>query len=220
MESLRRVLVVDDDEGDCCLVEDILELDGIEVVKAIGGEDAIRILSTESFPVVVTDLMMPDIDGFGVIDYINKRHKDTVVIVISGHASIENVIKALRQGAYDYIIKPFGTELLRHTVKRAFEYIALSQDRIRLQSFDLVTQMASTTAHEVFQPLTVLMGHAREIEKLAADEAVSQKALDLLAEARKIKEIITKMESLNAYVTKTFPGGHTIIDIDKGSTPS
>lgn len=211
----RTVLVIDDDEGDCCLVEDILT--DFKVIKAIGGEAGIRILSEQRFPVVITDLKMPDVDGFGIIDHLNRRHPDTLIIVISGYASIDNVIKALRRGAYDYIMKPFASELLIHTVRRAFDYIALSHDRIRAQSFDMLNQIATTTAHEVFQPLTVLMGQAREIEKTAAEAETRSMAENVLIEARKIREIITKMENLNSYITKTFPGGHTIIDIDRSS---
>ncbi len=214
----RRVLVVDDDEGDCCLVEDILAEDGIQVVKAVGGEAGIRALS-EEFPVVITDLKMPDIDGFGIIDFIGKRYRDTVVIVISGYASIDNVIEALRRGAYDYIMKPFGTEILRHTVKRAFDYIGLSQTRMRLNSCEMVSRMADTAAHEIFQPLTVLMGHVREIEKSSQEPVIREEAMLAMEEIRRIKEIVTKIEKLKADVTRQFPGGHTIIDIHGEGKP-
>ena len=109
-DEIRNVLVIDDDEGDCCLVEDVLAEDSIEVVKAVGGEQGIRILSEEEFPVVITDLRMPDIDGMAIIDFIRKRQMDSLIVVITGYASIDSVIDALRAGAYDYIIKPFGVE--------------------------------------------------------------------------------------------------------------
>jgi len=214
----KEVLVIDDDEGDCCLVEDILGEEGIKVVKAIGGEKGIHILAQKEYPLVITDLRMPDIDGMAIIDFIRKRQMDSLIVVITGYASIDSVIDALRAGAYDYIIKPFGTDLLRFTVKRAFDYIALRDEQDRVKFFEMVTQLASTTAHEVFQPLTVIMGEAKGIYKGIEDETVKDMARQILEESRKIRDVIRKMDNLHQYVTKTFPGGHSIIDIEKGSS--
>lgn len=214
----RRVLVIDDDEGDCCLVEDILNEDGLHVVKAVGGEMGIRILSEEEFPVIITDLRMPDVDGMAVIDFVRKRQMESLIVVITGFASVDSVIEALRLGAYDYILKPFGADLLRFTVQRAFDYISLRDEKDRLKFFELVTQLASTTAHEVFQPLTVLLGEAKGISRAAADPLIREMADHILHEARKIRDIIRKMDNLNEYVIKTFPGGHSILDIERGSS--
>lgn len=214
----KKVLVIDDDEGDCCLVEDILSEDGIKVVKAVGGEMGIRILSEEEYPVVITDLRMPDIDGMAIIDFIRKRQMRTLIVVVTGYASIDSVIDALRAGAYDYIIKPFGTDLLRFTLKRAFDYVTLRDEQDRVKFFEMVTQLASTTAHEVFQPLTVVMGEAKGIYRGTADDAIRDQAQQILVEARKIRDVIRRMDNLQDYVIKTFPGGHTILDIEKGSS--
>lgn len=217
-EQEKVVLVIDDDEGDCCLVEDILSEEGIKVVKAIGGEKGIHILTEREFPLVITDLRMPDIDGMAIIDFIRKRQMNTLIVVITGYASIDSVIDALRSGAYDYIIKPFGTDLLRFTVKRAFDYIALRDEQERIKFFEMITQLASTTAHEVFQPLTVIMGEAKGIYKNVEDETIKDMASQILEESRKIRDVIRKMDNLHDYVIKTFPGGHSIIDIEKGSS--
>src|SRR5512136_615145 len=153
-EEKRTVLVIDDDEGECFLVEDILGEDDINVVKAVGGEVGIRLLSETEYPIVITDLRMPDIDGMAIIDFIRKRQMSSLIVVITGFASIDSVIDALRAGAYDYIIKPFGTDLLKFTIKKAFDFIAIRDEQDRLKFFEMITQLASTTAHEVFQPLT------------------------------------------------------------------
>jgi len=212
----RRVLVIDDDEAQCCLIEDILSRDGIDVVTAPGGEKGIRALSDEVFPVVITDLRMPDIDGFGVIDFINKRQIDALVVVITGYASIDSVIEALRRGAYDYIMKPFSGELLTLTIKRAFDFIDLSKEKEKWRYLDILTKLATTAAHEIFQPLTLVIGGAGEICKTAKDEEIKAVASMILEESGKIRDIIKKMDNLHDYATKTFPGGHTIIDIEKG----
>lgn len=210
-----RILVVDDDENDCCLIEDILLAENYAISVAVGGAIALERLASEPFDVVITDLKMPDVDGFAVLDYVARHCGETAVIVITGFASIDSVIKALRQGAYDYITKPFTPELMRHALKRALDFRDLQRQRRRAESFAMVSQMACTAAHEVFQPLTALMGHAREVGRRHPAEADLGGAI--LEQAERIREIISKMENLNAYITKTMPGGHTIIDFDQAS---
>jgi DNA-binding NtrC family response regulator len=216
----KKVLVIDDDEGDCYLVEDILSEDGIQVDIAVGGEMGIRLLSEKEYPVVITDLRMPDIDGMAIIDFTRKRHMNSLIVVITGYATIDSVIVALRSGAYDYIMKPFSADLLKFTIRKAFDYVAIRDEQDRLKYFEMVNQLASTTAHEVFQPLTVLMGEASAITKGVGGVEAREMAQQILAEARKIRDIIRKMENLHEYVTKSFPGGHTILDIEKGSHKS
>lgn len=214
----KKILVIDDDEGECCLIEDILAQDGFSVVKAIGGEQGIRVLTGEEFPLVITDLRMPDIDGIAIIDFIRKRRLETLVMVVTGYASVDSVIGALRLGAYDYIMKPFGADLIRFAVKRAFDYVTLRDEQARLKSFEMVTKLASTAAHEVFQPLTVLMGEAKGILKESPDPAARDMAGNILEESRKIRDVIRRMDNLHDFVLKTFPGGFSIIDIEKGSS--
>jgi DNA-binding NtrC family response regulator len=217
LDLKKSALVIDDDEGECCLVEDILAEESIKVEKAVGGEMGIRMLSEKEYPVVITDLRMPDIDGMAIIDFIRKRHMNSLIVVITGFASIDSVIDALRSGAYDYIIKPFSTDLLKFTIRRAFDYIAIRDEQDRLKYFEAITQLASTTAHEVFQPLTVLMGEANAISKSNADNEIKEMAHQILSESRKIRDIIRKLDNLHEYAVKSFPGGHTILDIEKSS---
>lgn len=217
----RTVLVIDDDEGECYLVEDILVETGIKVDIAVGGEQAVRRLAEKEYPVVITDLRMPDIDGMAVIDFIRKRGMNSLIVVITGYATIDNVIDALRAGAYDYIIKPFSSEMLRFTVKKAFDYLAIREEQERLRYMDKITSLASATAHEIFQPLTVIMGEANAVAKEAPmGSSLHEAARSILSEARKIRDIVRKLEGLSEYVTKSFPGGYTILDIEKGSGSS
>ena len=211
----KVVLVIDDDEGDCYLMEDILTEIGVTVVTAIGGEMGIRLLSEREYPVIITDLRMPDLDGMAVIDFVRKRKMNSLIVVVTGYASIDTVIEAHRLGAYDYIIKPFGSDLLRFTVKRAFDFIALRREKERLAVYEVGSKIASTASHEVFQPLTVLMGEANAIMRSTQDSEIRHLAQQILTEARKIRDILRKMENITDYVDKTFPGGHTIIDIEK-----
>jgi DNA-binding NtrC family response regulator len=214
---IRKTLVIEQDDANACLIEEILISQGLEVIRAEGGKEALEILSEENFPIVITNLEMSDIDGFGIIDFLKKRKRDSLIIVMTDHASIDSVIVALRLGAYDYIIKPFVPEFLLNTVLRAFDFISKRDDLERLSQVGLVAELATTMSHEVFQPLTVLMGLAHEIQRATYNDDIRSMADEILIESRKIRDIIRKMDSLDPNVTKEFPGGHVIIDIEKGT---
>ncbi len=216
----RKTLIIEHDDANACLLEEILVSQGLEVIRAGGGKEAMEILAEEDFPIVITNLEMSDIDGFGIIDFLKKRKRDSLVIVMTDHASIDSVIVALRLGAYDYIIKPFVPEFLLNTVLRAFDYISRRDDLERLGQVGLVAELATTMSHEVFQPLTVLMGLAHEIQRATQNDKIRSMAGEILNESRKIRDIIRKMDSLDPFVTKEFPGGHVIIDIEKGTKKS
>jgi DNA-binding NtrC family response regulator len=216
----RKTLVIEQNDANACLIEEILVSQGLEVIRAEGGKEALEIMSEENFPIVITNLEMSDIDGFGIIDFLKKRKRDSLIIVMTDHASIDSVIVALRLGAYDYIIKPFVPEFLLNTVLRAFDFISKRDDLERLSQVGLVAELATTMSHEVFQPLTVLMGLAHEIQRATQNDDIRSMAGEILNESRKIRDIIRKMDSLDPFVTKEFPGGHVIIDIEKGTKKS
>jgi DNA-binding NtrC family response regulator len=216
----RKTLVIEQDDANAYLIEELLVSQGLEVIRADGGKEALEIMSEENFPIVITNLEMSDIDGFGIIDFLKKRKRDSLIIVMTDHASIDSVIVALRLGAYDYIIKPFVPEFLLNTVLRAFDFISKRDDLDRLSQVGLVAELATTMSHEVFQPLTVLMGLAHEIQRATQNDDIRSMAGEILNESRKIRDIIRKMDSLDPFVTKEFPGGHVIIDIEKGTKKS
>jgi DNA-binding NtrC family response regulator len=213
----KKTLLIELNEGDACQIEDLLTQEGVDVVRAEGGKEAFEILSREEFPMIITNIEMPDIDGYSIIEFLKKKKKDSLVIVMTDHASIDSVIVALRLGAYDYIIKPFSAEFFRHTVMKAFEFIMMRENRVRQSQTGLVSELATTMSHEVFQPLTVLMGLAHEIQRASTDKNIRDMAGEILSESRKIRDLIRKMNSLDPYATKEFPGGHVIIDIQGGS---
>ena len=216
----RKTLVIEQDDGNACLIEEILISQGLEIIRAEGGRKALEILSEEDFPIVITNLEMSDIDGFGIIDFLKKRRRDSLVIVMTDNASIDSVVVALRLGAYDYIIKPFVPEFLLNTVLKAFDFISRRDELGRLGQVGLVAELTTTMSHEVFQPLTFLMGLAHEIQRATKDDNIRSMAGEILNESRKIRDIIRKMDSLDPFVTKELPGGHVIIDIDKGTKKS
>jgi two-component system, sensor histidine kinase and response regulator len=115
------LLVVDDEESVAVTMGAILEMDGYDVAISTSGMDALRMLRERVFDLVLTDLRLDDTDGLTIISEIARLQPDTVCIVLTGYASLESAIKALREGAYDYLIKPCDVDELRAVVARGIE---------------------------------------------------------------------------------------------------
>lgn len=130
-----HVLVVDDEEGIRSGAERILVRMGLKVLTAARGNEALDIMEKEDISIVLLDLKMPGIDGMQVLKRIKESSlKNILVIVITGYATVETAIEAMKQGAYDFIAKPFEPDHLRIVVNRAREKIKL---RFEAESFEL-----------------------------------------------------------------------------------
>ncbi len=121
-----HILVVDDEEGIRAGVERILVRMGLKVFTAERGDIALDILDREDISIVLLDLKMPGLDGMQVLMRIRGKNPDILVIVITGYATVETAIEAMKQGAYDFVAKPFEPEHLRIIVNRALEKIRLT----------------------------------------------------------------------------------------------
>ncbi|MEW6379815.1 MAG: PAS domain S-box protein [bacterium] len=119
MSAKANILIVDDEIGVCYTIKDILEDDGYGVSITLNGNDAIDAIRDNSFNVAIIDINLPDISGLEILKAIRSMNLDLYSIMLTAAATIENSIKALNQGAYAYIVKPFQVEGLKDTVKRA-----------------------------------------------------------------------------------------------------
>lgn len=154
-----KVLVVDDEQSVATTVRAILQLDGNEVTTVTTGKEALELLREREFDVVLTDLRLDDLDGIEVLRETHKLWPDTVAIMLTGHASLESAVAALRSGAYDYLIKPTDVNELRATIGRALEWRRLRQRLVELEQLDkLKTQFLSMASHELRTPLTAVSG--------------------------------------------------------------
>ena len=106
----------------------VLARDGYEVTIADSGEVGLDLIEGQHYDLILLDLMMPSLSGFDVLAHVKKLHPDTVIIVISGYATVENSIEAMKRGAFDFIPKPFSPEQLRILTRKAIEYNRTMQD--------------------------------------------------------------------------------------------
>ena len=128
-----RILVVDDDENVRETVGSVLTEEGYSIETASSGKEAIEKAGSNSLAVMVTDLKLPDTDGVKLYQTIKKKHPDTLAIIITGHASLQSAIRAIKAGAYDYLEKPFRMEDILLTVKRALDHAELLNQNIHLK---------------------------------------------------------------------------------------
>jgi two-component system response regulator AtoC len=123
-----RLLVVDDDPVTVDLLKEVLSKEGYEVSTALSGEEAVTRGTGNLFDLIITDVRMGEKDGMDVLRFFKKNTPDTTVIMITAFGSIETAIEAIREGAYDYISKPFKLDEIKFTVQRALEQRKLIQE--------------------------------------------------------------------------------------------
>lgn len=122
-----RVLVVDDEPSIRKVLSVQLGRAGFEITTAEDGAKGVDALQADAFDVVVTDLRMPELDGLGLLRWVRTHQANVPVIVITAHGSVDTAVEALKQGAFDYVTKPFDQEELRGTIESALDEAADSQ---------------------------------------------------------------------------------------------
>ena len=121
MSYTPKILIVDDEPRLCSSLKALLSHQGYEAHTSTGGKQAMESLAGNGFDLVLLDIVMPDIDGYQVMDYIDRRSLETPVIFITGHACVDSAVSALRGGACDYLRKPLDYEELLKTVANAVD---------------------------------------------------------------------------------------------------
>ena len=132
-----RVLAVDDQRYFRELIEGLLTDEGYEVVTASSGEEALHILEREDFDIVLTDLVMPGIDGTQLVDRIKERAPDQEIVMVTGVVDVKTAVAAMKQGATDYILKPFDRKALADSLERILKRKRLREEHARLMAENL-----------------------------------------------------------------------------------
>ena len=135
-EKPDRILVVDDDEFVCSSLKWLLTDDGYAVETATDGKSALVTLSRQTFDLVLTDLMMPDVDGLAVLREVKRVSPNTAVIILTGYGTLEAAMTALKDGAYDFLTKPCDDGEMRYKIQGALEQKRLRERLGELESAD------------------------------------------------------------------------------------
>ena len=139
MSSPIGILIVDDDEITCNLLEEVLSKEGYVVDKALNGREAIDKGENKPYDVVLTDIRMIDVDGMEVLRAYRQKSPDSIIIMMTAFGSIETAIRAIKEGAYDYVSKPFKLDEIKLTIRRALEQKRLLQENL-LYRQELITK--------------------------------------------------------------------------------
>jgi two-component system, sensor histidine kinase and response regulator len=175
------ILLIEDEARLRENLQTLLQSESYQVSTAQNGAEGIKRLRQDSFDLVITDLVMPEVDGFQVLEYLKAYSPETVVVVMTAYVSAGSVIDALRKGAYDYLSKPFEFDLMKATIARALEkahlqkslrhYMsnlermvderteALQQANVRLEAANrLKSEFLANMSHEIRTPMNGIIG--------------------------------------------------------------
>ena len=152
-----RILVVDDEEPIREIVAQMLTTAGYRCKEAASGMEALAVLTSgEEFELMLSDLMMADLDGIGLLERTKEKYPDMPVVMVTAVHDISVALAAIRNGAYDYLLKPFEREQLLNTVSRALE-----NRRLKVENRDYQTNLESLVKARTDQ----LQATVRELER-------------------------------------------------------
>lgn len=144
-----HLLIVDDERTTRLSLSEIFALRGATVATAANGQEALELIAKDDFDLIVLDIKMPGISGLQVLESVQQTSPNTIVVMLTAHATVDSAIRALRQGAFDYILKPAQPRMIIEVVERG---LAKRQEHLRRQN--LVGLMEQTV--EAFKAGTSL----------------------------------------------------------------
>jgi DNA-binding NtrC family response regulator len=133
MKEEKSILVVDDDRIILDSLCEFLSLEGFQTSRAETLGNTMAELQKQSYSLVITEINLPDGDGFELLDTVRKNFPQTVVIMITGYGTIESAVKAIKRGAYDYLTKPIVDDELRLVVEKAIKQQSLMSENVSLR---------------------------------------------------------------------------------------
>lgn len=166
MNNEKRILIIDDEQRMADSLCDLLKNEGYQAVAAYDGKGGIERLKETKFQVVITDLRMADVTGSDIMHFIHTKMPETLIIIITGHASTESAIEAIHYDAFDYITKPFNFDLLLSSVEKAF---------LKIEAEQLREEMIHMITHDIKLPLTSIIGYSSMLYDRKNDQ-ISDKA--------------------------------------------
>ncbi len=180
----EKILVVDDEPAELETLAEILESMG-DVITAPDGETAVQMALDYQPGVVISDLVLPgEIDGMKLLQFCRERLPDTPVILITGHATVETAIEAMKSGAYDYLVKPIDVRRLRALVNKALEHHRIAAERTRL--------LETIDGEGVFQGMIGVSPQMREVFRRIKAVAPTDSTVLILGESGTGKELVAE----------------------------
>jgi DNA-binding NtrC family response regulator len=190
-ERIQHILIIDDEIAICKNCVKILSAPDLEVVYATNGYDALQMMAEQRFDIVITDLKMSRIGGMEVLKQIKERYTDTVVIVMTGYASVSSAVEVMKMGAFDYLPKPFTPHELRAVTFQALTHRELQrQNRQLMQS----KHQRQSISHQLIGTSPKIKKVIEMIQKVAPTDAT----VLLYGESGTGKELVARAVHANS----------------------
>ena len=191
-----EILVVDDDEVMRKLLAEVLTREGYQVALAHSGEDALQVLKSKKYPLILSDIRMIELSGIGVLREVKKAAPLSVVILMTGFGSMEGALEAIQEGAFDYVSKPFKLEEIKSVVGRALKH---------WESINAKPVGATLSGKMDLSPQTMIGKSQKivEVYKTVARAVLSQSNVLLTGESGTGKELVARAIHENSPRRKT-----------------
>jgi DNA-binding response OmpR family regulator len=208
------VLVIEDEAILLEHITHVLQLSGYHVRTAHDAEHAIAELDRAAPDIVLVDLILPGQSGYAVLRHAQERYPELPVLVMTAYGSLTSAVEAIKQGAYDYLLKPISPHELQAALTRAANAVALQQSRMRAEQLRYITEVALTLAHEINNPLAVIAGELQLRKETDEPQEDERRMLEVCLEAtQRIAKTIRRLTKMHEVVYLEY-GGIRLIDLD------
>jgi two-component system, sensor histidine kinase and response regulator len=196
LEKNKLIIVIDDDEIIRLSCEQILQKSGYCVETYGNGHEGIERLKVVNPAVAVVDIKMPELDGFQVINLVRKIDPGIVIVVITGYATIETAVDAMKAGAYDFLPKPFTPSELRLIIDRGFERWRLAKEaqHLRRAKEEAERKFVTLVSHQLKGPIGVVKQYL-DVLLYTSREQLPERALEWITRSQaRLRDMLTIIE--------------------------
>jgi len=217
---MKKILIIDDHPDNVFLLQDRLEKEGFEVIKAYHGEMGIQKAVEEKPDLLLLDIMMPDISGFDVCKILTTKEETKLIpiILLTALTEAENLKQGLQSGAFDYIKKPFNRTELIARINSALRFSETNKLLIEVEKIKTFAATVATANHEIKQPLTLInlstAAIRRELAKLDFPSEDILRRIEFIENAAKnIISVLDKLSAIKKPVITPYVNNLNIIDL-------
>jgi len=221
MSYQPTVLVIQNDVSLSQSISPALSQEGYQVILAQGGREGLSVLDSQRtlIDIVLTDLVMPDLDGFDVLEHVQKHYPDLPVIVVTADAALSSAIEALRLGAYDFLLKPLNMTAVQTALARALERKQLLEASRKRKRLEIVLQQAQKVVRELREPFAALQKAVNRLPSVVQETELQHDLATIREETERVADSLRRISQIACYETVAYLDEVNILDLDRATAP-